>query len=259
MDHANRFTLAVAVSLAAHSLLLLAIPVRKLAEPGMVVMAEPPLSVRILEPSPQPQPLAAPPVAAARPEPRATPPRELSQLPRPPAPTVSADPPPREPEPAVPARPTSQPPALDMLAMIEARRERRRAAEEGRRRPQVEAPQADAATRNLETLTAAREGVGGVFQVIRIGTRRGEFAFNGWRPSARWREYYEVEAKPGERIEIAMVRRMIQLIRSHYSGDFRWESHRLGRVIVLSARPEDNAELEDFLMREFFGTPVVKE
>ena len=49
------------------------------------------------------------------------------------------------------------------------------------------------------------------------------------------------------------------LIRSHYEGDFRWESRRLGRVVTLSARLEDNGFLEEFLMREFFGTPLVKE
>ena len=42
-----------------------------------------------------------------------------------------------------------------------------------------------------------------------------------------------------------------------YSGDFRWESHRLGRIVILSARPEDSEGLEDFLIREFFGTPTV--
>jgi hypothetical protein len=42
-------------------------------------------------------------------------------------------------------------------------------------------------------------------------------------------------------------------MRTHYSGDFHWESHRLQRVIVLSARPEDQRRLEDFLMVEFFG------
>jgi hypothetical protein len=54
-------------------------------------------------------------------------------------------------------------------------------------------------------------------------------------------------------ISNVLVRKMIELIRSHYQGDFNWESHRLGRVIVLSARIEDNAELEAFLIREFFG------
>ncbi|MDP2762540.1 MAG: hypothetical protein Q8O64_19435 [Sideroxyarcus sp.] len=32
-----------------------------------------------------------------------------------------------------------------------------------------------------------------------------------------------------------------------------WESLRLERVVVLSARMEDNEGLEDFLIREFFG------
>ena len=55
-----------------------------------------------------------------------------------------------------------------------------------------------------------------------------------------------------------MVDRMIDLIRQHYTGDFNWRSQRQGRVVVLSARREDHAQLEEYLMREFFGTPVVK-
>jgi hypothetical protein len=51
-----------------------------------------------------------------------------------------------------------------------------------------------------------------------------------------------------------MVKKMITLIREHYQGDFNWDSQRLGRTIVKSARLEDNAELEEFLMMEFFGT-----
>ena len=31
-----------------------------------------------------------------------------------------------------------------------------------------------------------------------------------------------------------------------------------GRVVTLSARIEDNGFLEEFLMREFFGTPLLK-
>jgi hypothetical protein len=50
-----------------------------------------------------------------------------------------------------------------------------------------------------------------------------------------------------------MVKRMIGLIREHYQGDFNWDSHRLARVVILSAKPEDNAGLEDFMMMEFFG------
>ena len=38
-------------------------------------------------------------------------------------------------------------------------------------------------------------------------------------------------------IQIAVVRRMIGIIRDHESGDFTWISRRLGRDITLSARP----------------------
>jgi hypothetical protein len=50
-----------------------------------------------------------------------------------------------------------------------------------------------------------------------------------------------------------MVKRMIKLIREHYQGDFNWDSHRLNRVVNLSARPQDNAGLEEFMLMEFFG------
>jgi hypothetical protein len=107
----------------------------------------------------------------------------------------------------------------------------------------------------------AMEKSHGVFQILRKDTRTGEFAFHGWRADTqkRWREVIEVDAGSGGDIERAMVRRMIDLIRSHYTGDFRWESSYLGRVVVLSARPEDQAALEAFLMREFFGTLVDKD
>jgi hypothetical protein len=163
-------------------------------------------------------------------------------------------PPPVAPTPKVPEM--SAEPPVDMLAMIEERRAARRAAEAAASRG-APAPSQDAASRNLQSLSG-REGVGGVFQVLRKSLRSGEFAFNGWRPdsSRRWREVIEVEAKPGEDIDLAIVRRMITLIRTHYTGDFQWESHRLARTVVLSARPEDQPGLEEFLQKEFFGGPV---
>jgi hypothetical protein len=62
-----------------------------------------------------------------------------------------------------------------------------------------------------------------------------------------------VEAGRGEDIRLVMIRRMIAIVREHYDGDFDWISNRLGRTVTLSARPADNAALEDFLMKEFFG------
>ena len=44
-------------------------------------------------------------------------------------------------------------------------------------------------------------------------------------------------------------------VRQYYPGDFNFDSYRLGRVQVLSARPQDSAQLEEFLRLEFFGKP----
>ncbi len=158
-------------------------------------------------------------------------------------------------------------PQTDMLAMVNARRERRRAAEAAGRAgsgsphilPDSDDPALAAINRNLDSL-GRDDGTGGIFQILSKDTYTAVFAFNGWQAdsSRHWREVIEVDAGPGGDIERAIVRRMIELIRTHYAGDFNWESRRLGRVVVLSARPEDSAGLEDFLIREFFGTPLIK-
>ncbi len=107
--------------------------------------------------------------------------------------------------------------------------------------------------RNLQT-----PGTSGIFQILRIGPRTAEFSFRAWTTgqSNPRLQTIQVEAGPDGNVELAMIRRMIQLIREHYKEDFNWESHRLHRVVVLSAREKDSAGLEDFLMREFFINPV---
>ena len=265
---ANRgLWVALALSLLAHLLVFTLTPKPRYDAVGPISEQEP-LRVEIVTRAVEPPAAAAPP-APPRPEPvhRAPPPKGT---PRPPSPTPPRVAPVPQPPPveAPKERATETPPAptFDMAAMIQARRARREAAEAAMARgtPEATAPPAQdpalaSLNRNLQTLTG-REGVGGIFQILHMGTRTGEFAFNGWRPESRrqWREVIEVDAGPGGNLELAMVRRMIELIRTHYSGDFNWESHRLDRVVVLSARPEDQAELEDFLMREFFGEPLLR-
>jgi len=98
-------------------------------------------------------------------------------------------------------------------------------------------------------------GTNGLFQIRRMDPYNATFSFKGWvndYTSANT-QYYEVEARNGEDIRLVMMRRMIAIIREHYNGDFDWISNRLGRTISLSARPADNAFLEDFMMKEFFG------
>lgn len=158
------------------------------------------------------------------------------------------------------------PPELDMSTMLNAARERRRATQEVAQENQEAqqgsrgmSPQeaAEANVRRSMQQASGRQGTNGVFQIISKSTRMASFSFRGWKSSANnsWRQVIEVDAGLGGNVELAIVRRMIELIRTHYTGDFSWESQRLGRVINLSARPQDSAELETFMMREFFGNP----
>jgi hypothetical protein len=101
---------------------------------------------------------------------------------------------------------------------------------------------------------ADRNPGGGIFQIARMGYDDAEFFFFGWNKDIRRNSQQMIEVRRGGNasMEIAVVRRMIAIIREHESGDFQWESQRLGRYVSLSARMGDNAGLEDFLMRDFF-------
>ena len=167
-------------------------------------------------------------------------------------------------QPVVQADPTPVPnsaPPADLMAYVNAVRERRRAAEASAEREYAaakaneHAPSADEIRmanimRNLQP-----QGTNGVFQIISVGIRTGKFSFRGWTKdfSNSRRELIEVEAGSNGDVERAIVRSMIELIRKYYKGDFNWDSQRLNRVVIMSARMEDNAGLEYFLMREFFG------
>ncbi|MDO8179639.1 MAG: hypothetical protein Q7T62_15470 [Undibacterium sp.] len=156
------------------------------------------------------------------------------------------------------------PPELDMSTMLNAARERRRATQEVAQENQEAQPgnrgmspqdAAEANVRRSMQQASGRQGTNGVFQIISKSTRMASFSFRGWKATANnsWRQVIEVDAGLGGNVELAIVRRMIELIRTHYTGDFSWDSQRLGRVINLSARPQDSAELENFMMKEFFG------
>ncbi|HXZ47401.1 MAG TPA: hypothetical protein VEG27_00195 [Usitatibacter sp.] len=268
----RRIGIALALSLAAHVAFFVLAP-RPRERPLALASLPGPLVVTIEKPAP-PEPAATqvPQSGARPPAPRVAPrppPRRVLTA-RPNTPAAAAPVPPLEVPKPVPAPPPSPPePKVDMLAMINARRELRRQAEaaEAAREsvgiPGAELPGKDevagAIERNLQSLTRD-DRTGGIFTILDKGIFTAEYAFNGWRPDThrRWREVIEVKAKSGEDIDLAIVRSMIALIRTHYSGDFLWDSRRLGRVVTLSARAEDNVALEQFLLREFFGTPVLK-
>ena len=264
----RRLYVGIGVSLLCHVLLFVFMPrrletgnppneVASTAQGPLVVSLTPPAALTDSLPPAQDAPREPAPATRRRPPVAST----MMAVPKP----VPQNPvvPLETPAPRIPVPPdTTEPPS--MMAMVDAARARRRAAEEALQqynseiRAQENPSGGDVATanlnRNLQSLSG-RGGTSGVFQILQKGHRSGQFAFRGWTTGSRgdWKEVIEVDAGPQGDIELAMVRKMIDLIRQHYQGNFNWESHRLGRVVVLSARIEDGTGLEAFLIREFFS------
>ena len=148
----------------------------------------------------------------------------------------------------------------DMASYIAQQRSKREAGESAAANQNAAAAaaeqgQSDEAKRDARIKNNFNNGTNGIFEITNLSSNNANFSFLGWTSSvsnAR-REFFEVEAKSGQDVRLAMIRRMIGLIRLHYQGDFDWQSQRLGRTISKSARLEDSAELEEFLMQEFFG------
>lgn len=158
----------------------------------------------------------------------------------------------------LPTKPDDKP--VDMLAYVNKKRAERNAEEASAARINAEAVAkergpSEEEKRDAKIKSNFQNGTNGIFEITSLSGNSATFTFLGWVGdfSASHRQYFNVEASRGEDVRRVMMRRMISLIREHYQGDFNWESHRMGRTIVLSARQEDSAGLEDFLMLEFFG------
>ena len=197
-------------------------------------------------PKPRPQPRLSPPEKAAPAKPSPKRGAAESAIPADPAPSVKPPAPAEEPK--------------DLLAYMKEARERRAAGgifEEEPAEPEaIEREPSEEELRMANVMRNLREpGASGIFQLIRMGPRTAQFLFRAWKKdsSIPRRELVEVDAGPGGDIKRAVVRKMIELIRQYHKGDFNWESYRLDRVVVLSARLEDSKGLEDFLIREFFA------
>ena len=256
----RRIVIGLGLSFCLHLLFFVFAPKRDNAQEIKAQETQGPLVVR-LSPAAKPSPLIAspmaPPQTVAPQRPRTPPPPTMMTVPR-----ITPQAAPLLPEPPValaPPRPPETTPATptDFMSMVNANRERRAAAEAaagGRgREPSADDIAMANINRNAQTLRP-RDGTSGVFQILSKGHRAAQFSFRGWTGDASnsRREVIDVDAGLNGNIELAIVRRMIALIRTHYQGNFNWDSHRLGRVVALSARVEDTAGLEEFMMREFF-------
>jgi hypothetical protein len=159
-----------------------------------------------------------------------------------------------------PPKPEKVDPTQDMSEMIAARR---RARGQDTSEQQGEESEQDRGMRNALANIAAANGrskgtdpneTGGVFSVSDRTFSRAQLKFRGWNPNfkRRWLQQVDVELGTERDIETAIVKKMIELIRKEKTGDFEWDSHRLQRVVKMSARVQDTAELEAFLYKEMF-------
>ena len=213
----------------------------------------PPPPQELPEPEPVPQPKPKPPPKA---EPKL--PKKIIQSQRPDNAFKVPEPKP-QPRPEQP-QPMPAPPVEDFSSMLKRRQSERNADEMAAKQINDAAAAAERGPsederRMKNIMNNLKFGTNGLFQIRRMDPYNATFSFKGWVNdyTAANTQYYEVEARSGEDIRLVMIRRMIAIVREHYDGDFDWISNRLGRTVTLSARPADNAALEDFLMKEFFG------
>jgi hypothetical protein len=227
-------------------------------------------------PAPPPEPVVVtppprPPKKAPRErKARVTPPKEpviALAKPAPAAPAIPATPPtpsaPQEAEPPTPLTPqvTAPLPAeTDLAAYVEARRRARgegvdpsaSEAERANRGALANAALKPTAPLNIESKKPTANS--GWFQIRRRGYDYAEYMFFGWNENFRSNGLQLIEVRKGNAsdIDVAVIRSVIEMIRRYESGDFKWYSRRTGKTVTLSARPRDNAGLEDFMLQEFY-------
>lgn len=263
--------IAIIFSLLVHGLVLLVVlpridfnnsaaPQPRAFEVSLAPPVVPKIEIPVL-PEPEPEP--------AKPEPKVIkpPPKVMTQKPSKNSKpstfsvpdVIAAKQPTPEPLPPKETKPNDEP--TDMASYVKAQQAKRNALEADAARQNAEAVAREIGPsqekiRDERIKANLKIGTNGIFEIISLSGRHAAFAFKGWTNdySNAKRESFEVDASTGQDVRLVMIKKMITLIRRHYDGDFNWESQRLGREVVKSARPEDSAELEEFMMMEFFGT-----
>jgi len=260
--------IAIVFSLMVHGLiLLLTVPhivLDNASTPqptAMEVSLAPPMPVKIIEPIPQ-KPMHEVPVPSV-----AKPPKVIAKKSHPnvkpsfTVPEVLTKPVPSSATEAIPVKEPVEKAPTDMASYVKQQQAKRNLAEADAAKQNAEAVAREVGPsveqiRDERIKSNFKNGTNGIFEITSLSGRHAAFAFNGWTNdySHAKREYYEVEASTGQDVRRVMIKKMIALIRQHYDGDFNWRSQRLDRVVIQSARPADSAELEDFMMMEFFGS-----
>jgi outer membrane biosynthesis protein TonB len=218
----------------------------------------PPPPPQVVRPAPRPPPSRAPVMTAERAQVALPPPLPKVVIPTMPPIPEAVKPLPSPPPPA--AKPPQETQTYaDLSAYVAARRRARGEPDEGTstdgevaRRNRIVA--ANLAAINTPTFGAERRNSGGMFQITHLSSESAEFTFFGWNQEIKRRASQRIDVRRENHpdIKIAVVRRMIAIIREYEQEDFTWRSNRLGRDVTLSARAADTEGLEQFMLREFF-------
>jgi len=155
------------------------------------------------------------------------------------------------------------PPAQDLASYVAAQRAARGEASDSS--PAETPAESDIARR--DRIVAANLGLnrtpsfgtdvrnaGGLFQITELNYDDARFYFFGYDKAIGRNARQLIDVRKGSEpdIRIAIVRRMIAIIRDSVSGDFIWVSQRTGNGVTLSSRPADNAGLEAFILHDIF-------
>lgn len=258
IDISRNTLIAIFISIILHAIILFVVLPKPKNEPPAGL--PPPIEVSLVPP-----PVVVPPEVIPEEVVQPDVPKVITQKPKPnrkPEFTVPDAPDlPKPPEPQVePVKPKVESPPLDMAEMIRRNQAKKYGEEYAAARQNAEAAASengmtDSQKRDERIAKNLKGGAGGIFSSPNIRGRYATFNFNGWVNSLgnQRQQYFEVEAQPGQDVRLLVIQRMISFIRESYPGDFPWDSQRLGKVVTLSARPQDSAELENFLMVEFYG------
>jgi hypothetical protein len=236
---------------------------------ALAVRLEPKPAPAPVSPSPPAQPpivaQAAPPRAPSRPLAKPKPAPPVIALPKPEAEIALPKPAP-QPAPTPPPEVAPKPIEGDLASYIEARRRARGEAPPSAAQPnnsQSGAGESDDERRNriiaanlglnqTRTFGYDPKSAGGIFQIEHLSYEYADFYFFGMNKEVGRNTKQLIEVKRGNEadIKIAVIRKMIAIIRDNVTGDFVWLSRR--GPVTMSARLGDNGELETFMLHDIF-------
>jgi hypothetical protein len=273
-------TVAIVLSLFVHLLVILLPAFNKVDKEQRAPADEQgPLQVSIAQqttPPPGPQAKPEPPPVAQQQQPtpvqqRPTPkrpqtPQRTPQLAVRNSPSPFAVPPPVEqpqPQPQPQVQTPPKPAVDDFASTVAAQQRARRNANGGQPDAVLESDDEKASRIAKANILAQQRSMnpgtdpdqaGGIFDLRHTGFTDAEFVFNGWNSTFGRKnpETHDVRVPPGGDIRIAVIREMIGIIRKQRPDTFEWYSQNRGKSITMSARVQDQPELETFLMTEFY-------